>query len=75
MTRSPMNRMARIDLSRVPSSMEQMAAGWAIKAAIRQMLRDGELVTKETEVPRLRELLARDLAQMAAHQAELERGQ
>ena len=78
MTRSPMNRppvlkSSRIDLSRVPSSMEQMAAGWAIKAAIREMVRDGELVTQETEVPRLRELLARDLAQMAAHQAELER--
>ena len=78
MTRSPMNRppllkSARIDLSRVPSSMEQMAAGWAIKAAIQQAITDGQLRPRADETPRVRELLAREQARMEAHRAELER--
>ena len=65
MTRSPMNRMARIDLSRVPSSMELMAAGWAGR---------GDAPARCAEPVRLPELLARDQARLAAHADELARG-
>ena len=64
MIRSPINRMARIDLSRAPSSMEQMAAGWS-RAPVQSPRR----------VPMtLREVLALEDARAEARRAELERG-
>lgn len=64
----------KIDLSRVPSSMEQMAAGWAVKAAVQRAIVSGELVTREREAVRLSDLLNSEQARLEAHRAELERG-
>lgn len=64
MNRAPVPQTARIDLSRVPSSMEHTAAEWARPA--QQTPRPAPMT--------LREVMALETARMEARQAERERG-
>lgn len=74
-SRAPMNRAERIDISRAPSGMEMLAAGWAIKAAVEAATGQGALIPRTAEVRRLSTLLAREQERFEAHRAELVRGQ